>query len=777
MDTVSYLTINDETKEIADIVSRNNIENISATLDSYSSNIENIQFEIGSAGPIVAGINQAYLTAVSAQANAATAAEAAATADEKAFIASQAAVAAQSSADEAAEAAFLAWNKAEEATNSSTVAKEKVDLIDAAVNAVQSTVDDASVAVLEAQNRAEEAITAANIASNSATRANNAANSAENSAAQANSYAQGALNGLATLQSVVDTVNWFAEHKVLTTDLQVDSEKTYYIYNSTTGSMSKVNPMGYENPSQEGWYELDETIKDYIITRVAETNDGLSIFSPIGGWRILLSNGAGRYLPGLFIFDSTGVIKQASTYQSISFDEKSAFHIGDKKASIIFDGNGHIAIGGTGVEIAAPVTIGGKENKTFLQILNDLDASIKTIEYGIGNSSSSYLDIIEWTKNVPDWEENKYIWMRTTSNGLTYTYACIQGAQPGPRGETGPMGETGPIGTGIESIQVQYGLSKSESVPPEAWKDSIEDLNISVFTESNFIDEIDNIGETGEISNIGKTGEVDDTGIVGTTGITGITGETGYNENIWIPLPQGSWLWTRTTTTYTDGTIDVTYQKTYIGKDGADGTSIFIKSVSKENGITTIELIDDAGNEEILQIADGEDGNNGTPGVDGKSIHIAWADSIKIIDDDDNPDTPSIVQAIGFSNSDGTNKEYIGVYSDFELEDSNDPNDYSWSLIKGPKGSTGQAAIRVEIDAIGGNFIKKGQVNIPLIAHVYEGINDITNQFNHFTWYRRKADGTRDTSWSTQETSNQLIITTADVDESAVFVCEVTVTR
>ena len=64
----------------------------------------------------------------------------------------------------------------------------------------------------------------------------------------------------------------------------------------------------------------------------------------------------------------------------------------------------------------------------------------------------------------------------------------------------------------------------------------------------------------------------------------------------------------------------------------------------------------------------------------------------------------------------------------------------------GEQGPPGQDSIRVEIDPIGGNFIRRGQVGTSLIAHVYEGINDITNQFNHFTWYRRKADGTRDTS-------------------------------
>lgn len=32
------------------------------------------------------------------------------------------------------------------------------------------------------------------------------------------------------------------------------------------------------------------------------------------------------------------------------------------------------------------------------------------------------------------------------------------------------------------------------------------------------------------------------------------------------------------------------------------------------------------------------------------------------------------------------NKTYMGVYSDTNLEDSDDPNDYNWSLIKGADG-------------------------------------------------------------------------------------------
>lgn len=134
--------------------------------------------------------------------------------------------------------------------------------------------------------------------------------------------------------------------------------------------------------------------------------------------------------------------------------------------------------------------------------------------------------------------------------------------------------------------------------------------------------------------------------------------------------------------------------------------------------------------------------------------------------------------------TDGQGKKQLRIKANqvvYEVTDE-DTGQSSWHDVseietEGVPGPAGQDAIHVEIDPLGGNFIKRGQVGTYLIAHVYEGINDITNQFSNFIWYRRKADGTKDTSWSTTETSNQLYITTADVDESAVFVCEVTVTR
>lgn len=725
MDTVSYLTINDETKQIADIVSRNDIENISTTLATHGTDIENIQFEVGSTGPIMIGISQAYATAMSAQASAALAAEAAAMADEKAVAASQSATSAQSSADEAAAAALQAWNKVGEVANATALADEKADLAGAAANAAQSSASNAATAAANALSKAEEATTAADTANYNANLASSAANIAQNSAEQASNYAQDTFNKLAILESVVDTVNWFADHRILTTDLEVDNTKIYYIYNSITGTISKVDPVGDENPNQEGWYELDETIQNYIVSRVVETDDGLTIFSPNGGWRILISNGTGNYLPGLFIIDPSNTIKQATTYRGISFDQNSPFYIGDEDASITFDGNGQIIIGGTGVQIAAPVTIGGR-NKTLSQVLDDLNASIKTIEYGLGNSSSTHSDIIEWVESIPNWEKNKYIWMRTTTNGLTYTYACIQGAQ-GPKGDTGPIGKTGSIGIGIKTIQIQYGLSEFEDIMPieDDWKDSINDLNISISNENN------------------------------STNITGEDYASPSNNVNWTPLPQGSWLWVRTITTYTNGSSETTYQKSYIGTDGEDGTSVFIQSVSKNNGKTTVILNDGSGNSETLEIYDGEDGTNGitgSPGINGKSsyTHFAWATEVNI----DNTTNPPTTNVIGFDRENSINKPYIGVYSDEYIEDSNNPTDYSWTLIKGAKGDTGAAAYSYELFCNPSAIVKTSTTDTPtsitFTSKRAQGIENLANYSGRFI-IATSVDGS---TWINQYTSS-----------------------
>lgn len=81
----------------------------------------------------------------------------------------------------------------------------------------------------------------------------------------------------------------------------------------------------------------------------------------------------------------------------------------------------------------------------------------------------------------------------------------------------------------------------------------------------------------------------------------------------------------------------------------------------------------------ISKIYAGNDGKNGLPGEPGRDgrtsyTHIAYANSA-----DGKTD---------FSVSD-SNREYIGIYVDFELQDSTNPDDYAWTLVKGADGANG----------------------------------------------------------------------------------------
>ena len=85
-------------------------------------------------------------------------------------------------------------------------------------------------------------------------------------------------------------------------------------------------------------------------------------------------------------------------------------------------------------------------------------------------------------------------------------------------------------------------------------------------------------------------------------------------------------------------------------------------------------------------------GENGTPGANGY-VHIAYANSAD--------------GRTGFSVSDGTNKLYIGQYTDTTKEDSTDPTKYTWSKIKGEQGDDGKPG-RTYIIEPSCNVLKRG---------------------------------------------------------------------
>lgn len=79
--------------------------------------------------------------------------------------------------------------------------------------------------------------------------------------------------------------------------------------------------------------------------------------------------------------------------------------------------------------------------------------------------------------------------------------------------------------------------------------------------------------------------------------------------------------------------------------------------------------------------ANGENGTPGKPGADGKTpyLHIAYANSAD--------------GKTGFSTTDGTNKLYIGQYTDYTQADSTDATKYTWTKIKGEQGERGPQGV------------------------------------------------------------------------------------
>lgn len=136
-----------------------------------------------------------------------------------------------------------------------------------------------------------------------------------------------------------------------------------------------------------------------------------------------------------------------------------------------------------------------------------------------------------------------------------------------------------------------------------------------------------------------------------------------FEDGTWSPdiptVNPGEYLWTRTTWFYSDGTSEQGFSVAKMGEQGPKG----------DRG--------DRGPQGVqgLQGPKGDQGIPGPKGADGKTqyTHIAYADT---------------VSGSGFSQTD-VNKAYIGMYQDFNAEDSKNPQDYRWSKWKGSDGRDG----------------------------------------------------------------------------------------
>lgn len=168
----------------------------------------------------------------------------------------------------------------------------------------------------------------------------------------------------------------------------------------------------------------------------------------------------------------------------------------------------------------------------------------------------------------------------------------------------------------------------------------------------------------------GEKGEQGVPGKDGKDGTNGVDGKTSYFHIKYssVANPTSSSQMTETPSTYIG---------TYVDYEPNDSTDPKKYTWSKFEG------------------SDCKDGIAGTNGTDGKTyyLHIAYANSAD--------------GKTGFSVSDGTNKLYIGQYTDTTKTDSTDPTKYTWSKIKGETGADGKPG-RTYIIEPSCNVLKRG---------------------------------------------------------------------
>lgn len=181
-------------------------------------------------------------------------------------------------------------------------------------------------------------------------------------------------------------------------------------------------------------------------------------------------------------------------------------------------------------------------------------------------------------------------------------------------------------------------------------------------------------GKDGEQGPQGEKGEQGEQGPPGPQGAPGLEGIQGPKGDQGIPGKDGK-----------DGKT----QYTHIAyANSADGSKDF--SVSDSNREYIGMYVDFTQNDSAdptkyawskIKGADGAIGTPGKPGADGKTpyLHIAYANSAD--------------GKTGFSTTDGTNKLYIGQYTDYTQADSTDAAKYTWTKIKGEQGERGPQGV------------------------------------------------------------------------------------
>jgi len=194
--------------------------------------------------------------------------------------------------------------------------------------------------------------------------------------------------------------------------------------------------------------------------------------------------------------------------------------------------------------------------------------------------SGKYIGVISTTKHPNELVPDDFTWVK------------LQGPE-GPQGEQGTPGRdgvdgvAGKNGVGIADTSITYAVSVSGTQEPESgWSEQVPELIKGRFLwTKTFWRYTDGTHETGySVAYIGQDGNTGKDGIAGKDGVGIAATEIMYassNSSTIAPaggwstqvptVPQGHYLWTRTTWRYTDKTTETGYSVSRNGQDGAKG--------------------------------------------------------------------------------------------------------------------------------------------------------------------------------------------------------------
>ena len=273
-------------------------------------------------------------------------------------------------------------------------------------------------------------------------------------------------------------------------------------------------------------------------------------------------------------------------------------------------------------------------------------------------------------------------------------------------------GPQGAPGVGITSTVITYARSTSgTSAPTSGWTSAVPSVPAGEFLWTKTVwNYSDNTSETGySVAKMGDTGAKGEKGDPGNDGLPGAPG-VGIQSTVstyglsatettqptsWtstVPsLVKGQYLWTKHVWTYTDGRTETGYTKTYIPKDGNNGTN----GIAGKDGVGISSTSITYASSSSGTTAPTSGWTASVPNV--SQGQYLWTKTVWTYTDNTketgysvakmgtNGQTPYVHWAYS-NNADGTDltftdngQRYIGHYSDYTKADSTDKTKYRWA--------------------------------------------------------------------------------------------------